>query len=680
MTLCQEKLKGFYGRWLSVFAMLLVGLSFTAGTAKAASGITITGVNANYTGGSGNNTNYTVTVPQYEDVANSVLICTQHEYHNQGSTVTADGNAMTKGFTANQSDYIGASMFYLERPTSNHNYSITTSYQYGNQSFKCYLLSGVDVAGGWLNTYTIPANGFYLPDNYQWHTNINSNPVTKDNPIFSFFIGETNNSSGNITSDNSEIINKFKDDAGNYWNMLFRYNPTADGAYSLNITDNDHTSNWGGLSGAMFEVNPASAVSQNNFVQYLGEDPNIKTTNSSLSYVDKINYNICDGFSSDNDYEMVYSVDGHEVARQAISSSVCSASDYSFVSHPISEHSGTSTISIYSHPYVFGVNTDELPLSDLTLVASSQTFQSVISSPVSNVPYLKPLYNPYIIESSSSSTASIVYNWNIKNTSISSNAYKICLNSYGLCNSITSGQTSGRGNFLISRDNFALDTPIISKLTFEDASSTVLYSSEQFTIVFHSSYAISTSTAETLFGSNTHDLACSAEDWASSNDNWLGFNGTKLKCIALEATYDTIAQINNFFIKILSNLMNKVAANIFPLTIPIRIVESWNSSAYTNLPADIQWLDIADANGNIYYNFPKEWTGGTEDIKIPLWGKAVFGATTSSLLFFNRIRSFMVYVIWAGFAWSFYRLAYEFYDEYMVQKTINDRRKEDYQL
>jgi len=670
MTLCRGQLKGWAGRSLLVSVMLLAGGLFIGGSAKAANNITVVGVSVSQTSG----TNATATVPASIESTTSVLICSDLEPTTAG--MTANGVPMTKAFSVDQRNNpnYSLSIFYLINPQANTNYLTKTvnadgsdysPYYWGRQ---CAVISGVDTAGGWINTYQIPQDTFNQDAQY-------FNNAEKDKPVIIFAGGPWGLNPNTSTKDGDWLYNMSYNNGP--VNLAFIEYPETDGALEFGI---HYGGNTNGSNYAFMAVNPFMAVKP-------APPAGVSITSQSYNPVTgKVTLTgACQQQGSGVNQMSLYAYD------IGTSTPISSQKDYPERDQLVTCSNG-AWAAIFDGSGLTGSN--RLVIDDTfygtTMASVDVNWQTVTG-------FIKFDYGasniiPIDTTPSDGATTTLNFTYNIcDDPDYSATSSKIYLGTqYGdhyqndnlsaNSNYYQATTCSGTGKITFHIDH-GYTGAFRAYYAYANSYNYVILKSGYFYVnATYTPGGLKSSTSFDLFGSSTHDLACSEAEWNATNTNWIGINGTQMKCTAIQATLDTVAVINNFFIKLLSDLMNKVGANIFPLTIPIRIYDSWQASANTALPQSIQWLDIADAEGNIYYSFPKEWTGQATDTKIPIWGKNVFGSNNASLLFFAHIRSFITFVLWATFAWSFYNMAHEFYDEYMVEKTKSDRRKEDYQL
>jgi len=118
---------------------------------------------------------------------------------------------------------------------------------------------------------------------------------------------------------------------------------------------------------------------------------------------------------------------------------------------------------------------------------------------------------------------------------------------------------------------------------------------------------------------------------------------------------DNVSRMAQWFVGILKN--------VFPFNFAFQIPEVYRISMVTELPADLAWLKLGDGNGNIFMTFPKELVGGSEDLKLAVWGKEVFApAGSKSEEVFNRIGVLLGYLLQAGFFFAIIRFAEDVLD------------------
>lgn len=652
MTLCQKQLKKSFGQWLSVFVILLAG-AFISGTSASAAG-TVTSLTVN-------SSNY-VTIPSY--TGNAMLICfTPNDTYQTPATMTEDGNSMTLGYHSSL-DAGGGDIFYYINPESGSKLlsnSYIQSMGLDNSFYNCSFVTGLASASP-IASYGINA-GLNSPASSTYSNGTNGNILLN----FTHHGWE----SGTNTDSNFTLLqnNNLYPYGGNMAFRVFSSYTTIDNSNE----QIDYSAYMGGTNSIFMELN---TVQEPEGVSITSQSYNPVTGNVFLT-------GTCQQQGSGVNQMDLYAFE-------------TGTSTPNYSDRPYPERGGLVSCDNGSWTAVFngkGLTGSNRIVIDDTFYGN--TMASVVVNWQNVTGFIKFNYGDGNIinidttaQSGATTTLNFVYNiCDDPDYSATSSKIRIGFQTGDRYQNDQISDTeyyentecSGTGHIIFHLDH-GQSGAIRAYYAYANSYNVIILKSGYFYINATYTEPIATSTAETLFGSNTHDLACSAEDWASSNENWIGFNGTKLKCIALQATYDTIAQINNFIIKIFQNLMSKVAANIFPFTIPIRLVECWNDSKITDLPSSLEWINLADANGNITLSFPKEWSGGTEDIKLYIWGPAVFAATPAEILFFSRIRNFLIYVFYGLFALAFYNFCQEFYDEHMAEKTREKHDINNYQL
>lgn len=98
--------------------------------------------------------------------------------------------------------------------------------------------------------------------------------------------------------------------------------------------------------------------------------------------------------------------------------------------------------------------------------------------------------------------------------------------------------------------------------------------------------------------------------------------------------------------------------SIFPFNIPTSFIIAWNNSATAELPEDLEFLDMADEQGNFNASFPKQWLGTPADMEFTLFGydKIVNGSSRMILLLEN-FKKFTTFLQWLMFVWAFWGFA-----------------------
>jgi len=169
-----------------------------------------------------------------------------------------------------------------------------------------------------------------------------------------------------------------------------------------------------------------------------------------------------------------------------------------------------------------------------------------------------------------------------------------------------------------------------------------------------------------------HDMACSAEEWASG-DWWVN-----IKC----GFFSTAISISYTFTDMISAAVystGDAAKIIFPFNIIANFVSSWTESETATLPNELDWIDFTDGEGNVYVNVPAAWAGTTTPLLI--WGTDVFVPDGSPQeTFFGHLRTLLKYLFFVAFLYALYELGHDIYDEVAFEEHQAKRRKEDLQL
>lgn len=337
-------------------------------------------------------------------------------------------------------------------------------------------------------------------------------------------------------------------------------------------------------------------------------------------------YNYCDTFDSNNDYIAVYKIGDVEISRQLTSSSQCSnfmtGDIYSAVSTATS--TGTSTIEIYSAPYVLGVSILETPLEDLTFEATSQEFSSIVGEPSSYNAFINPRRE--IVPVTSATTTPFYYSGNYCNQDYSDSVSKICIDSLGVCSSISSCS--------IPIDSF-IDIPmgiagqsINSNFTLKDSTDNILFTSSNFLIRFSNSGAV-----------DTVSPCDTSQTWYS--EAFCNLSENTIKPMAL-------------------GFVNELT-NIFPFVFFKGVYQSWQDSATASLPSSFSFLPWPDNQGNMYLSIPDRFSGGS-NVRMCIFGSCIFNQPALTPWFLG-IRGLTTYGWYGLLIYSVYFLSSKIYKE-----------------
>lgn len=388
-----------------------------------------------------------------------------------------------------------------------------------------------------------------------------------------------------------------------------------------------------------------------NYLDYFGTNPFYAATND---YTDLwVQYDVCDGYSATSTYALVAEIDpgGENTIWYGIEKNFntgCSGIYDLRVPTGSEEITGTGLITIYKDYF------DEIDYGET--VATSENFLATIYKPITQKNgYIYPLLtnNTLNINTDTASSGTINFSYNVcTDSGYSSTTRKFYLDTAGnnettSLNSASTTITTCKGTSTITIQNststpYNLDWLADIKYVNTDNYNTI-YKSEPFKIHW---FTYLVSTPETIQGINAHDLACSAEEWASSEGSW--FNWTKLKCL----TFQTILSIAFKITDQVSSLVNKlgnIVATIFPFNLPINIYESWNAARTEELPEELKWLEITDENNNVYLPIPPLLNGSATTTQMLIWGDDVFipeGSTAA--IWFGRFKLLTKYGIQAA--------------------------------
>lgn len=394
-----------------------------------------------------------------------------------------------------------------------------------------------------------------------------------------------------------------------------------------------------------------SEIQSTNYLDYFGENPFYAPTND---YTDLwVQYDICDGYNATSTYALVAEIDpgGENAIWYGIEknfNSGCSGVYDLRVPTGSEEITGTAYITLYKD-YV-----DEIDYGET--VATSENFLGTIYKPITQENgYIYPLLtnNTLNINTDTASSGTINFSYNVcTDSGYSSTTRKFYLDTAGnnettSLNSASTTILTCKGTSTITIQN-STSTPYnldwLADIKYVNTNNyNTIYKSEPFKIHWFT-YLIST--PETIQGINARDLACSAEEWASSEESW--FNWTKLKCLTFQTALSIAFKITDQ-VSALVNKLGNIAATIFPFNLPINIYECWNAAKTQELPDELNWLAITDENNNVYIPIPPLLNGSSTTTQMLIWGDDVFipeGSTTA--LWFGRFKLLTKYGIQAA--------------------------------
>jgi len=186
-------------------------------------------------------------------------------------------------------------------------------------------------------------------------------------------------------------------------------------------------------------------------------------------------------------------------------------------------------------------------------------------------------------------------------------------------------------------------------------------------------YFNATGTNTIIGGISAHDLACSAEEWgdygtSTSTSGIFDINWKWIKCSYLESFIVVGSKISNIAISGAKLATNQLGA-VFPFNIPVKFYGSWMNSASTTLPTQLDWLNIADAEGNIYLDWPAEWSETGTTTQLQVWGDIFTTPGSKEAEIFAGIRWLSGMLYWLGFIW------FVWYEGLNVYHELNDHEK-----
>lgn len=304
-------------------------------------------------------------------------------------------------------------------------------------------------------------------------------------------------------------------------------------------------------------------------------------------------------------------------------------------------------------------------------IATSSPFNYSINSGGNSGNYISPIVqNPfYINQSTGTTTINFAYDF----TGLAYSGGKVCIydadrhNNTNYCSNTISAVSGYSSVDIPNSSNYLIN----SKLVLYSASDTPIFSSNGLMIVWYSAYTsdISTSTIPNFMPLNTHDMACTDEEW-NEGDGWTFFNFTKLKCRTIKTGLDIANLMNQMIQGFLNAAVNGVLINMFPLNVPLQMRNSWIASETTALPSELSWIEMSDESGNVNLYMPAEWSGGSTTT-IPVWGPAIFESNNQVKNLFAGVRALSTYTIWVLIILYVIRVGMALYEEFIKPKTAN---------
>jgi len=168
-----------------------------------------------------------------------------------------------------------------------------------------------------------------------------------------------------------------------------------------------------------------------------------------------------------------------------------------------------------------------------------------------------------------------------------------------------------------------------------------------------------------LLGTSTVNFVCTPEEWAS--DSWT----TQFKCNVFLGVYDFFGFIQRAIDSVVKSFVRSFLT-MFPFVLPAQISNSWSLSETTLLPDSLSWLDMSDANGNLYVTIPKEILKSEADYQFMFFGADMFGATSSKpRLMIANFRSITPFLTWIAFIWAIWGAGLAVYQD-LTNKVHKD--------
>lgn len=164
---------------------------------------------------------------------------------------------------------------------------------------------------------------------------------------------------------------------------------------------------------------------------------------------------------------------------------------------------------------------------------------------------------------------------------------------------------------------------------------------KQISIIFKGAFNPS---IPNLLGTSTRDFVCSHDEW-NATSTYLGLNLTTFKC-GVFYTVVSVAEKIGDKVKSIASGVGSGLSYVFPLSLPAKFYDSWQQSASSTIPAQLDWLAIADQEGNIYLSWPAELSENGTTTQIQVWGDIFTPAGSTSATIFAGIRYLTGLLYW----------------------------------
>lgn len=350
----------------------------------------------------------------------------------------------------------------------------------------------------------------------------------------------------------------------------------------------------------------------NNYVMYYGDNPSYTIRRKKFNF--PVVYNVCDAYNNYEDfYRLRFNKDDNTYLTSppiGTENNPCSGI-YTFSEiAPDYEDSGTGYISI------IGELGNE--------IASTSPFLYTVYTPVGQVgAFIKPNFkSPVYADYYSETSTELGFYYDVCIDDNFNTSNQICIDfvdtkSMGQLdyNKTTHCQNLSTCNGIINI-NFPvapMDMTAYFRASYYSSNlpDSPFVSSNPFLFTLYNSDAKDT---ENIFSATSiHEMACSAEDWAS-NDWW-----NKAKCSTFETGLNAMNNIAKSF-KITILKFVGLIKNTFPFNFINLIQDTWEESETVELPEKLQFLNFSDSNGDI--KIPVKIGAATSSI--PIFGKSIF--------------------------------------------------------
>lgn len=316
-------------------------------------------------------------------------------------------------------------------------------------------------------------------------------------------------------------------------------------------------------------------------------------------------------------------------------------------------------------------------------IAISNEFWEVIYKQIEGSElFLRPLKFNATYEGATSpqdtSTITIPFMYSFCNNLVFSETNKICIISRNNNNTkpsnicFTTETCGGIGSVEIPK--FSGGTTNNWRFDYFDNSGKRLFEGREFSITFE---AVNEPLSDSnVYGMDAHDIACSAEEWATPNPVWeiLGnsveipaFNFTRLKCTTFESAIKTGNFLVNGFIGIIKNLAYGQMSNAFPLNVPFLTLEAWNKATIEQAPNEIEEIISTNENDSIVLPIPTEWTNN-EELEIIVWGSEIFEKDAKIKKIFDLTRIITAWAFYIGLIGYLIKLGVMLWEEFIRKK------------